>query len=155
MKKGQFALEFVILVSFTLLFSAVMLVVINKNYAESQNIQEEAQINQVMRIISSEVTLAELSPHGYVRTFYIPLLIDGQEYNVSSYDDVGLLFNFNNENYVFFFSGNSSLWGACSCIKPGYNTIKKDCSVPNHPCVTRLLREDGSPCGTFYNSNCN
>jgi len=154
MKKGQFALEFVILVSFTLLFSVVLLIVIQKNYAEAQTIQEEEQVNQIMRILSSEVNLAELSPSGYERTFYIPNLIDGQDYNISSYDDVAVLFNFNNKDYVFFFSGNSSLWGACSCVKPGYNTIKKDCSIPNHACVTRLLREDGTPCLNYYGGGC-
>jgi hypothetical protein len=137
MKKGQFALEFVILISFTLLFSAVILVVIQKSYIDAQRMQHEEQIEQIVRIISAEVNMAELSPPGYMRNFTIPRLINGWEYQLNSSDDVDIVFHYNGRDYVYFFP-NATLKGACSCLRTGINIIKKECPG-NNVCIIKLM----------------
>jgi hypothetical protein len=142
MKKGQFALEFVILISFTIFFTAIFLTVIQKSYADAQIIKQEEQVNQIMRIIYNEVSLAESSPSGYTREFYIPTNINGANYNLYSTDGVDVVFDYGGLTYVFFLA-NSTLdpdhCGAGNCLlKPGYNTVRKECPS-NSNCKLVLL----------------
>ncbi|MFA6073677.1 MAG: hypothetical protein WC758_06180 [Candidatus Woesearchaeota archaeon] len=138
MKKGQFALEFVILVSFTILFTAVFLVLIQGSFARSESLKQEERVFQVMRIISTEVDLARSSPSGYTRTFYIPTSIDDIGYSVNSSDGIDVVFDYAGKTYVFFLS-NGSLDDSAVSLKTGYNKIYKDCSLQNTICSVKLL----------------
>ncbi|MGV8162787.1 MAG: hypothetical protein ACP5N2_05655 [Candidatus Nanoarchaeia archaeon] len=138
MRKGQFALEFVILVSFTILFTAVFLVVIQGNYMRNQQLKQEQQVMQIMRIINSEVDLAQMSPSGYTRTFYIPNSIEGVPYSLKSNDGVDVVFDYYGKTYVFFLN-NGTLRNANIFLKPGYNKIRKDCSFQNSACRVELV----------------
>lgn len=152
MKKGQFALEFVILISFTLLFSAVILVVIQKSYIDAQQKQYEEQIEHVMRVLSAEITMAQLSPPGYLRNFTIPSLINGKEYEMNSTDDVDIVFFYGEKQYIYFLP-NITLIGACSCLKPGLNAITKVCPG-NTKCVIKLVNLTSAPCRYYDGTAC-
>ena len=132
MRKGQFAMEFVILLSFMIFFTAIFLVVIQKSYVQSQVIKKEQQVNEIMRIIYTEVSLAESSPSGYTRTFYIPTSINGADYDVWSTDGVDVVFDYGGTIYVFFLPNSTLDPDHCSApigcqLKPGYNTVQKVC----------------------------
>ncbi|MGV8169313.1 MAG: hypothetical protein ACP5N3_04625 [Candidatus Nanoarchaeia archaeon] len=138
MKKGQFALEFVVLVSFTILFASFLLVIVQSNYIESQRQKSEQQVIQLMRVIDTEVTLAQSSPSGYTRVFYLPSSIEGVPYSVrGSADGVDIVFDYSGATYVFFLS-NGSLTDA-KFLRTGYNTIYKDCSYQYSECYVRLI----------------
>jgi hypothetical protein len=131
MKKGQFALEFVILVSFTIFFTAIFLVVIQKSYAQSQFIKEEEEIGQIMRIISTEVALADTAPVGYERRFYLPTEIYGEIYNVSSTDGWDVVFRYKGNTYVYFLDTQLDYYNCYNrpegcLLGPGFNHIIKD-----------------------------
>jgi hypothetical protein len=145
MRKGQFALEFVILVSFALFFTAMFLVVIQKSFTEARQEKNEEQINQIMRIIDTEIMLAESSPAGYTRKFYLPTNIDGKYYELFSTDGVDIVFKYEDTTYVFYLV-NTSL-GEDDCInlhqcrlQTGYNVIQKECP-PSAKCRLNLLQQ--------------
>jgi hypothetical protein len=138
MRKGQFALEFVVLVSFTILVTAIIIVVIQSNYIKSQQIKQEEQVMQVMRILNTEIDLAQSSPSGYTRTFYIPTQIEGVPYKLKSNDDVDVVFDYYGKTYVFFLA-NGSLKNSDAYLSTGYNKIHKSCTYQNSVCTVELL----------------
>jgi hypothetical protein len=128
MKKAQFALEFVVLVSFTIIFTAVFLVMIQGNYVRAQQYKQEIQVGQVVRILTNEIDLAQSSPAGYTREFYIPNSIEGVPYKVKSSDGIDLVFDYSGKTYVFYLpSGELENY---VFLKTGHNTIQKFCSSP-------------------------
>ncbi len=139
MRKGQFAFEFVVLVSFVIIFTSIFLVIIENDYAKSQQLKHDDQINKVMRIINTEVDLAEASPGGYQRTFYLPTAIDGTVYNVSSSDNIDVIFDYNQKTYVYFLPNTTLENAKGGVLKPGSNTIYKNCTVLNSKCRVELI----------------
>jgi hypothetical protein len=138
-------------VSFAIFFTAVFLVIMQKNYTEAKQITDENQVAQLMRLISSEISLAETSPNGYMRTFYVPTTINGEYYNVSSTDGVDVVFRYNGRIYVYYLANTSLDEAHCATVdaegnsncllSTGFNTIKKTCQPPpNRHCTLDLLQ---------------
>jgi hypothetical protein len=83
-----------------------------------------------MRIITNEVDLAETSPAGYTRTFYIPADINGASYKLRLVDGMDVVFEYGEKTYVFFLDSelDKQHCDSIGCLlKPGFNTVRKDC----------------------------
>jgi hypothetical protein len=81
--KGQSAIEFVIIVTAVLFLFVGFLYFVYGKISESKYESISAQVNEVALTVQDEINLASNSPDGYFRTFFIPLNIAGNDYQIN------------------------------------------------------------------------
>jgi hypothetical protein len=120
--RAQSSLEFVVLAGFMLLFFMFIIVGIQSRMVSAQVQRNEAIAFQVARAVNNEAVLASSVHEGYERPFFLPLLLDGSEYNmvVEGTDDMDLVVSFRGKDYIFFLDAPLTLSEA---IRPGWNTV--------------------------------
>ena len=123
-RKGQSALEFVILIGFALLMISVLLVVFQNNLVRVQSVREEVIVDQMFNLILSEIEFAELSKPVYNRTFYLPNDIGGYSYDLFVRDGVEIVLEYMGVRHVRFLT-TTKVEGDFSV--PGRNYISKQC----------------------------
>jgi hypothetical protein len=81
--KAQVAFEFVVLVA--LLFTAVIVFTsfVRDNFSDVQSDTDHFKLKDVALSIKAELNLAIALEDGYQRAFFIPLTLDGLEYNIT------------------------------------------------------------------------
>ena len=81
--KAQVAFEFVILVA--VLFTALIIftVFVRDNFSEVQSDTDYFKLKDVALSVKAELNLAVALEDGYQRSFFVPLTLDGLEYNIS------------------------------------------------------------------------
>ena len=81
--KGQVAFEFVVLVA--VLFTALIIftVFVRDNFSAVQSDTDYFKLKDVALSVKAELNLAIALEDGYQRAFFLPLTIDGLEYNIS------------------------------------------------------------------------
>lgn len=82
MRKGQSAIEFVILVMGILLIFVGFLYFIQGKVSETQEEAVTVAVNEIALTIQDEINLAHASANGYSRRFTLPLNLNGREYEV-------------------------------------------------------------------------
>lgn len=82
-RQGQVAFEFVILVA--VLFTAVIIFTafVRDNFNEVQGDTDYFKLKDVALSVKAELNLAIALDDGYQRAFFVPLTIDGLEYNIT------------------------------------------------------------------------
>ena len=83
-KKAQVAFEFVVLVS--MLFAALLIFTsfVRDNFTDVQSDTDYFRLKDVALSVKAEITMAVGLEDGYQRSFFIPLTIDGLEYNITN-----------------------------------------------------------------------
>ena len=81
--RAQVAFEFVILVSVAFTAFIVFASFVRDNFADVQHETEDFKLKDVALSVKSEITLAVALEDGYQRAFFIPLTLDGLEYNIT------------------------------------------------------------------------
>ncbi|MFH1063865.1 MAG: hypothetical protein V1729_02175 [Candidatus Woesearchaeota archaeon] len=116
--KGQVAFEFVILVA--ILFSAMLVftLFVSENFSEVQSDTDYFKMKDIALTVKSEINLAAALDDGYQRSFFVPLTIDGLEYNIST-ESTSLLFTSSGAEYVVAVPSYSGT------VKKGNNVIQK------------------------------
>lgn len=117
-RQAQVAFEFVILVA--ILFTALIVFTsfVRDNFSDVQSDTDYFKLKDVALSVKAEISLAVALEDGYQRTFFIPLTIDGLEYNISR-DNGFLLFASDGAEYtvsVPSYTGN---------LQKGNNVIRK------------------------------
>lgn len=120
-RRAQASLEFVVLAVFMLVFFLVVTIGIQSQLSHAQLIRNEELAKQLASIINNEVVLAQQANSGYQRSFYLPAVIEGSDYNLSLVDGVDLVVGFRGVSYVFFLDGNATF--SPSPPRPGKNRI--------------------------------
>ena len=118
--KAQFAIEFMVLIAFMFLiflgFTAVITIkIIDIKDAERQQIAED-----IATLAKNEIELAKTVSDGYIRRFNLPTKIKGNTYTIEIIDNLELVVNYLDKEYVTFLPGNIS-----GNIGKGMNLIKK------------------------------
>ena len=80
---AQVAFEFVILVAVLFAALVVFTVFVRDNFTEVQSDTDYFKLKDVALAVKSEINLAVALEDGYQRAFYIPLTLDGLEYNIT------------------------------------------------------------------------
>lgn len=124
-KKGQYAIEFIIVISFSLLFLAVFLVYFQTELQDTALDRDRESAQEVYNLVLNEMTMAEQSPAIYERTFYLPTSIQGLSYEANIYDGQDLVINLNNNQFVYFLP--RPIDEGYSNFGVGENTIVKTC----------------------------
>ncbi len=125
-RRGQAAIEFLVLLGFmTLVFTAFIVVVEQRtSLAKQQGAQGE--LVGVAGIIEDEVTIAQKVRPGYERVFELPVLVENQQYNVTLSPPQGpseVAVSSGEFSHVLFLQVNLTNGSSAA---PGRNKIRKD-----------------------------
>jgi hypothetical protein len=82
-RRGQSAIEFVILVTAVLFFLVLFLVAVQERVGEKKFEEFDNVVNEIAFIVQDEINLASLSTDGYNRQFTIPTNINLLDYDVN------------------------------------------------------------------------
>lgn len=123
-RKGQSALEFVIIIGFALLLISALIVVFQNRIRDMQEDRDVTRINQMYNLILSEIDFAQQARPFYNRSFYLPNEIGGQTYSLHINDKVDIVLTYNGVNNVRFLSDDARVIGQFNV--PGRNIIYKD-----------------------------
>lgn len=124
-KKGQYAIEFIIVIAFSLLFLAVFLVYFQSELRDTALDRDRASAQQVYNLVLNEITMAEQSPAIYERTFYLPTSVQGIPYEANIYDGQDLVIDLNDNQFVYFLPRRID--EGYENFGVGQNTIVKTC----------------------------
>jgi hypothetical protein len=82
-KKAQVAFEFVVLVS--VLFAALLVFTsfVRENFSDMQSDTDYYRLKDVALSVRAEITMAIGLEDGYERAFFVPLTLEGLEYNIT------------------------------------------------------------------------
>ena len=82
-KRGQTAIEFLVLVGAAFFFFLVTLGIIYSNIASKDSIKRDIAINQEASVMADEANLAAEAGDGYIRSFTFPDTLIGNNYNLT------------------------------------------------------------------------
>lgn len=85
--KGQSAIEFVILVMAILFIFVAFLYFIQGKVYDAQNEAVTVAVNEIAITIRDEINLAHSSANGYYRQFFLPLNLNGFDYEAEILED--------------------------------------------------------------------
>ncbi len=145
MKKGQSAIEFVILFSFMILIFAGFFVAIQAKIIDATERKDESYLAEINDLLISEFSLAERTKTDYHRYFSLPTSIQGNTYDVMLVDRYELVVTAGDKEYVDFL--NTEVLGS---LKIGRNEIHHVDGVMN---VNGELINDSKYSGLFLNFN--
>lgn len=82
-RRGQVAFEFVLLVA--VLFTALIIFTafVRDNFSDVQSDTDYFKLKDVSLSVKAEINLAVALEDGYQRAFFVPLTLDGLEYNIT------------------------------------------------------------------------
>jgi hypothetical protein len=123
--KGQSALEFIILISFSLIIVSSLVVVFQNNISDMEKVREAQLVDQVYNLALSEIDFALMSRPVYERTFYLPSTLGGYTYEINIYHDVEVVISYLGVDHVRFLSEVTSIDG--NFTVPGPNYLIKYC----------------------------
>lgn len=83
LKKGQSAIEFIMLVAGVLLFFTIFFMILQNNTEMKYTEKNNLLIKQTAHKIKDEIDLATTASEGYSRVFKIPEKIGNREYNAT------------------------------------------------------------------------
>lgn len=81
--RAQVAFEFVVLIAIAFAAFIVFTAFVRDNFSDVQDETDYFKLKDVALSVKSELTLAVALEDGYQRSFFIPLTIDGLEYNIT------------------------------------------------------------------------
>ena len=82
-RKGQSAIEFIILVMAVLFLFVGFLYSVQNKIADSQYEALSVAVNEVAKTVQDEINLAQSSTDGYSRQFTLPPHLNGQDYEAN------------------------------------------------------------------------
>jgi type II secretory pathway component PulC len=82
-RHAQVAFEFVVLVAIVFTALIVFTAFVRDNFRDVQSDTDYFKLKDVALSVKAEISLAVALEDGYQRAFFLPLTIDGLEYNIS------------------------------------------------------------------------
>lgn len=86
-RKAQVAFEFVVLVSVAFMALLVFTTFVADNFESAESDTEYYRLKDAALSVRSEINLASTLQDGYQRSFFVPLTIDGLDYNITKNSD--------------------------------------------------------------------
>ena len=117
---AQFAIEFIILLSFMFLIFLGFTSIITSKILEAKENERQKIAEDIATLAKNEIDLARSVSDGYSRTFKLPKKIEGNSYTIEIIDNRELVVNYIDKEYVLFLQEN-----IIGNINPGVNIITK------------------------------
>ena len=118
---AQFAIEFVVLISFMFIIFLGFIAVITSKVLEAKENEIQQIAEDIAALAENEIKLAKSATDGYSRTFNLPSKISGNSYDIEIIGNRELVVNYIDREYVTFLPEN-----VVGNINPGENTIRKE-----------------------------
>ncbi len=119
-KKGQSAIELIIIFGVVLLFFVLFFTVIEMNQSEKNKENRDLLLQNVALDVRDEINIAAGASEGYSRNFTIPEKVYGMDYNIII-TDTGDVYLYSQDYAVSFKASNVT-----GTVKKGTNTIRKE-----------------------------
>lgn len=123
-KKGQFAIEFVILIAFMLIVFLGFFAIVNYRLTEAEESEVQQAAENIASLLDNEIKLAKLANEGYERIFKVPKKIDGNDYSVAIIENRELVVNYLGYEHILFLPEN-----VVGDVSVGFNKINKDNNI--------------------------
>ena len=101
-RKAQFAIEFIILISFMFLVFLVFMSIISSKILEAKENERQQIAEDIAGLVKNEVQLAKSISNGYSRNFDVPNKIKGMDYDLEIIENRELVVNYIDKEYVSF-----------------------------------------------------
>lgn len=129
MKRGQSAVEFVLLTSLMFLLFGVTIIGVQKALLDTTVSAKQRTVYEVQQAVVKELVLAESMPPGYERTFRLPADIQGYGYTLTVNTETEplkdeLVVSLLGESAVYYLDQNVS-----GTLQPGGNTLARNAGV--------------------------
>jgi hypothetical protein len=98
-KRAQVAFEFVILVSILFTVLIVFTSFVRDNYSDARSDNDYFILKDIALSVRAELNIAATVQDGFERSFFIPLTIEGVEYNITK-EVNSLLFTTSESDYA-------------------------------------------------------
>ncbi len=83
MKKGQVALEFLVLIGLAFLAFLGLIAILLYHTEQLRDVKESEMVVDISLMVQNEITTASNVKDGYVREFRLPTTLEGKEYIVT------------------------------------------------------------------------
>ena len=99
---AQFAIEFIVLISFMFLIFLGFIAIITSTILYSKDSERQGIAEDIATMVRNEIELAKSVSDGYTRTFSIPTRIQGNSYAIEIIDNRELVVNYVDKEFVSF-----------------------------------------------------
>ncbi|MDD9954546.1 MAG: discoidin domain-containing protein [Candidatus Woesearchaeota archaeon] len=126
MKRGQAAVEFLVLTGFMMLVFTTFFLVVQERTAMRNQQAMQNELVTVAEIVEQEVAIANSVKEGYNRIFELPTFINGKNYTITMHPPEApseIVITMDEEEFIFFLQ---TPLAENSEIKPGFNHIIKE-----------------------------
>lgn len=100
LKKGQVAIEFLMMVSIAIFIFISIMLVLQMNLQERMLKRNEVEIKNLAFHIKDEIDLAHAASEGYYRKFYIPKKIGNRGYSAEIIEELIYIVSNDNKNAI-------------------------------------------------------
>lgn len=124
---AQFAIEFIVLISFMFLIFLGAIAIITSKVLEAKENERQQIAKDLATLAENEIQLAKSATNGYSRTFNLPAKISGNSYTIEIIDNRELIVKYPEnaeDEYVLFLPEK-----IVGDINPGENSIKKEDTI--------------------------
>jgi len=83
LKKGQSAIEFMILIGAVTFLFLSFLLAINQSISDANERNKDLLVKEIALTVQNEISIASKAIDGYQRNFSIPLVIVGNDYHIN------------------------------------------------------------------------
>ena len=87
MSKAQLSLEFMVIIAILLFLTILIISAAGERLADFSRDKDVFLLNDVAAMVKNEVQIASAMKPGYVRTFEVPLTLEGKEYAIAVQND--------------------------------------------------------------------
>lgn len=123
-KKAQFAMEFILLITFMLIVFLGFFAAVSYTITESEENKKQQAAENIAALVDNEIKLARSVNDGYEKTFTVPKKIDGNNYTINIVENRELVVSYLEYEYVLFLPEN-----VIGNVSTGLNEIKKNNSI--------------------------
>ena len=122
--KSQFALEFIILISFMFLLFLGSFAVVSSRILEAKEEENKQIAEDLANLVFGEINLAKSAADGYSRTFTIIKKVKGSPYSIEIIENRELVVNYRENEHIIFLPANVQ-----GDVDIGTNEINKNSGV--------------------------
>ena len=119
--KAQFAIEFIVLLSFMFVIFLGFTAVITSKILDAKESERQQTAEDIATLAKNEIDLARSVSDGYNRSFNLTAAIEGNSYNISIIDNRELVVKYLDKEHVLFLQDN-----VVGNVNSGKNTITKE-----------------------------
>jgi hypothetical protein len=100
--KAQFAIEFIVLMSFMFLIFVGFVAIVTTKITDAEDADRQEIVEEIATLLNNEIQVAKSTTDGYTRTFKLPGKIDGNVYSAEILSNRELVVNYVDKEHVSF-----------------------------------------------------